>query len=134
VVHLAQVRHSPYSHLHNCPLNKYLFFLASVRRAVHKESNMSVALKRIPKRFIFSLSEREDIIREISLHIALRHPNIVRLHEAMETDEEVILVLDICLGGNLRERLRDYYSLSNRGLVPEEDAKVIAKGVCFSYI
>jgi hypothetical protein len=130
------IRWIPYIYILCLCINLMYFFLSiysismtTVRRAVHIETNMSVALKRISKRFIFSTSEKDDIIREIKLHISIRHPNIIRLHDALETEEEVILVLDLCLGGNLREISKAVYSGFNGGLVPENDARIIARAL-----
>jgi hypothetical protein len=63
-------------------------------------SGARVALKRI--RVAADAGRARD---EAALLAALDHPNLVRLHDLIETDEAAVLVLDLAEGGSLAELL-----------------------------
>ena len=44
---------------------------------------------------------------EISIMSQLDHPNILRLFEYFETEHEIFLILDLCKGGELLDRLHE---------------------------
>ncbi|HZC69644.1 MAG TPA: protein kinase, partial [Jatrophihabitans sp.] len=66
-------------------------------------SGTSVALKRITVR---DEEQRRRAHAEAALLAALDHPNLVRLHSLLVTDEDVVLVLDLADGGSLARLLR----------------------------
>ncbi|KAF1323286.1 Camk/camk1 protein kinase, variant 2, partial [Globisporangium splendens] len=77
---------------------------AVVCRGKCKRTGRAVAVKKI-KRF---LSDEKRVMAEISvLRRVKRHPNIVELIDVFETAREVHLVLELCTGGELFERLAD---------------------------
>lgn len=45
----------------------------------------------------------DDVLHEYGLHLRLRHPNVVRMVEALETDENVYLIMQLADGGNILE-------------------------------
>jgi len=84
-----------------------------VRMAVHRETGKEVAVKRIS---MINLSEqrKQMLMSEVRIFLQVQHPNIVQLHEVYESDEDqaVLLVMELCTGRELFERLakRQYYS------------------------
>jgi len=61
---------------------------------------------------ISSKDDVEDVRREISIMKHLDHPNIVRLKEAYEDRDHVHIVMEVCTGGELFDRIveRGHYS------------------------
>lgn len=93
--------------------------------ATHRKSGARRAVKSIQKaglkRYVSNVSG--FIQREIDCLRRLDHPNICRIYEAYETEEQTDLVLEICEGGDLLERL----SLSKPRLPEAEAASLFAQ-------
>jgi len=64
------------------------------------------AIKCIRKRFLTTEEERQCVLREVSIHRALRHKRIVRLWDAFEDDGFAYLVMERVEGGTLHSHLR----------------------------
>ncbi|KAK7278982.1 hypothetical protein RJT34_24023 [Clitoria ternatea] len=80
-----------------------------------------VAVKVIPKVKMTTAIAIEDVRREVKILRALTgHKNLVQFYEAYEDDDNVYIVMEICKGGELLDRI-----LSRGGKYPEEDAKVV---------
>jgi hypothetical protein len=73
-----------------------------VWRARVARSGDAVALKRIPLDGVATLSA---VRREAALLATLEHPNLVRLHDLVMTDDAAVLVMDLAAGGSLAELL-----------------------------
>ncbi|KAL7679272.1 putative protein kinase [Plasmopara halstedii] len=85
---------------------------ATVCRGRCRRTNRAVAIKKI-KRF---MTDPKRLRAEImALRRVKRHPNIVELIDVFETAREVHLVLELCTGGELFERLAE------KGAYSEED-------------
>ena len=78
----------------------------SVRVCVHKATKLQFALKRLSK-IELKPEKLEQLRMEIAIMTDLDHPNILRLLEYFETDVEIFLILEICRGGELLDRLHD---------------------------
>ncbi|CAE7192925.1 CPK2 [Symbiodinium natans] len=65
----------------------------------HLESSVSVAIK------IEAKSDEGGMWDEIEIMRKLRHPNVCRLFETFESETQVFMVLDLCLGGRLYDAL-----------------------------
>lgn len=59
--------------------------------------------------------------REIETLRWLDHPNIVRLHETLEDEDSVCLIMELCQGGDLFTRIAD------DGCLSENEAKIYAE-------
>jgi serine/threonine protein kinase len=67
----------------------------------------------------------KDIINEIEIlkKVSKGHPSIIQLHDYFETPNNLYLVMDLCTGGELFDRIID------KGSFYEEDAARIIKAV-----
>jgi eukaryotic-like serine/threonine-protein kinase len=76
-----------------------------------------VAMKRITLHGSASeiLQARQRLLREASVLRRLHHPNVVRLLDVVEEDDEIVLVMPYLPGGNLSERV------SQHGPAPAEE-------------
>ena len=71
-----------------------------VRVCINKSSKVEFAVKTISKQQI-TKEKLAKLKVEVAIMKSLNHPNIVRLVEHFETDDELNLVLDLCRGGEL---------------------------------
>jgi len=79
----------------------------------HKVTKREAACKAIAKRKLVSAEDIEDVRREISiLHHLGDHPNVVELIEAYEGSKHIYIVMELCEGGELFDRIvaRGHYS------------------------
>ncbi|XP_020086107.1 CDPK-related kinase 1-like [Ananas comosus] len=80
-----------------------------------------VAIKVIPKAKMTTVIAIEDVRREVRILSSLTgHQNLVRFYDAYEDEENVYVVMELCKGGELLDRI-----LSRGGKYSEEDAKVV---------
>lgn len=81
--------------------------------ATNKKTNQKFACKCIAKRKLVTAEDKEDVEREVQImyHLA-GHDNIVALHQAYEDKQNVQLLMEICEGGELFDRIvnRGHYS------------------------
>jgi len=79
-----------------------------VRMATHRKTGKEVAVKRIS---CMNLSEqrRQMLVSEVSIFLQVSHRNIVQLLEVYESgvDQAVLLVMELCTGKELFERLAE---------------------------
>ncbi|KAL4199961.1 hypothetical protein AMTRI_Chr03g147390 [Amborella trichopoda] len=78
-----------------------------------KETREALACKSISKRKLRTAVDVEDVRREVAIMSSLpEHPNVVRLKAAYEDSEAVHLVMELCEGGELFDRIvaRGHYS------------------------
>lgn len=82
----------------------------SVRICVHHATKIQYALKTLEKTHIKKenyVEEYNKLKEEITIMQDLDHPNILRLHECFETDSCIYLILELCRGGELLDRLNE---------------------------
>jgi len=75
-----------------------------VRVAIHKKTARKFALKTLEKKNV-SHEHLSCIRNEIDIMSSIDHPNILKLHESFETDDNIYLLLHLCEGGDLFERV-----------------------------
>ena len=76
-----------------------------VRLATHKATGIKYAVKVLDLGLVESPEGLRQLREEIYIMCQLDHPNIVRLEEVYESHSEIYLVQELCLGGELFDRL-----------------------------
>jgi hypothetical protein len=76
-----------------------------VRLVTHKATGVKYAVKCLDLGLIKSAEGLAQLREEIYIMCQLDHPNIVRLEEVYESMSEIYLVLELCHGGDLFDRL-----------------------------
>lgn len=94
---------------------------AVVKIGLHKKTNKKVALKMYEKEKMKEIQRKKSVRREIKLMERLNHPHIIKLYEAIETEDQVILVLEYISSGSAHGFLK---SKPNRKM-DEDDARRI---------
>eukprot|EP00253_Pinus_taeda_P035211 PITA_35211 len=93
-----------------------------IRKCLNKRSGQQVACKTITKADPQDSNDRECLNNEIRIMQHLSgHPTVVSLHDVYEDDEYLHLVMEMCSGGDLFDRI------SRNNIVPfsEEEAATI---------
>jgi len=78
---------------------------SSVVRANHNDTSKSFAIKIIDKTKIENDKQLSRIYNEINIHREAKHPYIVRYEEHYETEIDVCIVMELCQGGELFDRI-----------------------------
>ena len=76
-----------------------------VRRAKHKITQVEYAVKILELGKINSTEGLAQLRNEIFIMCQLDHPNIARIEEVYESPKEIYIVQELCLGGDLFDRL-----------------------------
>jgi len=76
-----------------------------VRKVVHKKTGVEYAVKSLDLGLVETKEGLEQLREEIFIMCQLDHPNIVRLEEVYESHSEIYLVQELCVGGELFDRL-----------------------------
>ncbi|XP_062262771.1 hormonally up-regulated neu tumor-associated kinase homolog A [Platichthys flesus] len=88
---------------------------AKVREGLHALTGEKVAVKVIDKRKAKKDSYvTKNLRREGHIQQMIRHPNITQLLDILETDNSYYLVMELCPGGNLMNRIYDKKRLDER--------------------
>ncbi|KAI9682324.1 MAG: hypothetical protein M1817_000378 [Caeruleum heppii] len=94
-----------------------------VKMGWKKEGGVQVAIKLIRRESLGTNPSRlPKIYREISILRELSHPNIVRLHEMVETDRHIGIILEYASGGELFD-----YILNHRYLKDQAARRLFAQ-------
>jgi len=75
-----------------------------VHKAQHKVSKYWRAVKVIPKK---KVRNKQRFLFEIEILRNLDHPNICRMYESYEDKRNVYIVMELCEGGELFDRIID---------------------------
>ncbi len=90
-----------------------------VRLCTHMATGAKYAVKCLDLGLVETEEGLQQLREEIAIMCQLDHPNIVRLEEVYESHSEIYLVQELCVGGELFDRLDEvsekvwlpYYSL-----------------------
>lgn len=96
---------------------------AKVQACTHIKSGQEFAVKTVQKS-PEDLKQREGIIKEVAIMRMLHgHPHVVGLQDVFEDDAHYHLVMELCSGGELFDRI------ISRGYFSERDAAVIMRAL-----
>jgi len=95
---------------------------SDVVRGKHKDGKF-YAIKIIDKAKVQNAKQKWRIQNEIELHKRCSHPNIVKLIDYYESDLDICLVLELCEGGELFNRIVE------KGCFAEKDASRVMKQI-----
>merc|ERR1711988_1521699 len=76
----------------------------SVSKCVNKKTQQVRAVKSIGKQQMKNLDRFKQ---EIAIMKIMDHPNIIKLYESFEDHRNIYLVLELCTGGELFDRIID---------------------------
>jgi calcium-dependent protein kinase len=96
----------------------------TTRLAISKHSGDKFACKSISKRKLINKDDIEDVKREVQImyHLA-GHPNVVKLIGVYEDRQHIHLVMELCSGGELFDRI------IQRGHYTEKDASELIRTI-----
>ncbi|XP_076909197.1 calcium-dependent protein kinase 28-like [Bidens hawaiensis] len=100
--------------------------------AIHKSTGDRVAVKKIDKYKMKTPAAVEDVKREVKILQALSgHENVVQFHNAYEDSSYVYIVMELCEGGELLDRILgkkdSRYSEKDAAIVVRQMLKVAAE-------
>ncbi len=76
-----------------------------VRLITHRVTGLKYAVKCLDLTQIGTPKELQQLREEVFIMCKLHHPNIVRLEEVYESNAEIYLVMELCVGRDLLDRL-----------------------------
>lgn len=89
---------------------------------MHKLTRKLVAIKSINKEYLSEEKQKNKVMHEVGILQRLnRHPNVVKLFETFETGRHILLVMELCAGGDLLNYVR------KRKKLEEDSAKYLFK-------
>jgi calcium-dependent protein kinase len=77
----------------------------TVRRIVHRATGINYAVKCLDLSLIITSQGLIQLRNEIFIMCQLDHPNVMRVEEVYESNNELYIVQEICEGGDLFDRL-----------------------------
>eukprot|EP00271_Cylindrocystis_brebissonii_P009135 TRINITY_DN237_c0_g1_i1.p1 TRINITY_DN237_c0_g1~~TRINITY_DN237_c0_g1_i1.p1 ORF type:complete len:823 (+),score=110.20 TRINITY_DN237_c0_g1_i1:1003-3471(+) len=88
-----------------------------IRLCIDKRTSEPLAVKAISKSRLRTVQDIEDVLREVkAMEVLAGHPAIIHLRATAEDSRRVYLIMDLCEGGELFERITE------RKRYPERDA------------
>ena len=94
-----------------------------VNLGMHKLTRKLIAIKSINKEYLSEEKQRSKIMHEVGILLKLRHNSVVKLYETFETRRHIMLVMELCAGGDLLNFVR------KRKKLDEPLAKVLFKQI-----
>jgi len=94
-----------------------------VNLGMHKLTGKLVAIKSIKKVYLEDEESKKRLMQEISILKNLKHPNIIRLYESFETDKHILIVMELCTGGDLLNYI------TKRKRLSEDMAKFVFRAI-----
>lgn len=76
-----------------------------VRLITHRDTGIKRAVKRLDLTLVLTDEDMDRLLDEIKIMCCLDHPNVVCLEEVFEGENELFLTQELCVGGDLFDRL-----------------------------
>ena len=73
---------------------------------MHKLVRKLVALKSLNKAILNNRDQKTKLFKEVNLLLKLRHTHVVKIFETIETEKNVVIVMELCAGGDLLNYVR----------------------------
>jgi 5'-AMP-activated protein kinase catalytic alpha subunit len=86
----------------------------NVKLGKHIQSGQLVAVKILEKNRITDQADVERVIREMKILKSIRHPNVIKLYEIIETKSNIYLMMEYASGGELFDYIVAKDRLSER--------------------
>jgi serine/threonine protein kinase len=83
----------------------YVLLLLKSQQVKHLKSGQIRAAKVIRKAR-FGAEHYSTLRQEIDVMARLDHPNIIKLFDVFETPNELYIIMELCLGGELFDRIK----------------------------
>ena len=101
-----------------------------VNLGMHKLTRKLGAIKSINKEYLSEEKQRNKVMHEVNLLLKLRHESVVKLYETFQTGRHIMLVMELCAGGDLLNFVR------KRKKLDEDICRVLFKQIIegISYI
>jgi len=102
-----------------------------VNLAMQKLVRKLVALKSLNKEALTDVEQKTKLMKEVNLLLKLRHNHVVKIYETIETEKHIIIVMELCAGGDLlnyvrkRRKLKEPYA--------QKIFKQIIDGLCYTH-
>jgi serine/threonine protein kinase len=77
-----------------------------VNLAMHKLVRKLVALKSLDKEIFNDKDQKQKLMKEVNLLLKLRHSHVVKIYETIETQKHIVIVMELCAGGDLLNYVR----------------------------
>ena len=77
-----------------------------VNLGMHKLTRKLIAIKSINQEYLSDDKQRSKIMHEVGILLRLRHQSVVKLYETFETKRHIMLVMELCAGGDLLNFVR----------------------------
>lgn len=100
---------------------------STVYLGVNEDTQETVAIKVIDRRSIADEYMYETLLSEIEILKNLDHPNILKLHDVLNTVNNIYIITEYCNGGTLDELLK------KEKTIPEDRALLIMKDLLCGY-
>ncbi|CAI7806551.1 unnamed protein product [Closterium sp. NIES-54] len=105
-----------------------------IRRCVHRSTGEIAACKSIRKSAIQSGADVEAVRNEVAFMEELEgHPNIIQIKQAAETNRHVHVVMELCEGGDLFDRIDSHGRLSESSAARIFRSLMLALQHCHSH-
>jgi 5'-AMP-activated protein kinase catalytic alpha subunit len=86
----------------------------NVKLGKHIQSGQLVAVKILEKNRITDQADVERVIREMTIQNRIRHTNVIKLYEIIETKSNIYLMMEYASGGELFDYIVAKDRLSER--------------------
>lgn len=104
-----------------------------VKLALNTKTNVQVAIKIVEKKTIADVEDVSRVYRETFILTSLKHGNIIKLFEVIDTPKSIMLAMEYAGGGELLAYMQKQARLSEVGLQTRVDTPEYGFGYGYEY-